>query len=246
MAGFHSRTVPSPPALASSLPSGLNATPCTPQQAPEPVSGAPTGLAGGRVPQPHRAVAAGAGQQLAVGAERHPVHAASGPVPVWQGAPTGWPVAGSHSRTVPSPPALASSLPSGLNATPDTPPGRWPVEGRADGLAGGRVPQPHRAVAAGAGQQLAVGAERHPVTPHRALAWRGAPTGRPVAGFHSRTVPSPPALASSLPSGLNATPYTPLPGAGVEGRADGPAGGRVPQPHRAVAVGAGQQLAVWG
>ena len=37
------------------------------------------------------------------------------------------------------------------------------VEGRADGAAGGRVPQPHRAVAAGAGQQLAVGAERHPV-----------------------------------------------------------------------------------
>jgi hypothetical protein len=30
-----------------------------------------------------------------------------------------------------------------------------------------------------------------------------------VAGFHSRTVPSPPALASSLPSGLNATPNTP-------------------------------------
>ena len=29
----------------------------------------------------------------------------------------GWPVAGFHSRTVPSPPALASSLPSGLNAT---------------------------------------------------------------------------------------------------------------------------------
>ena len=37
----------------------------------------------------------------------------------------------------------------------------------------------------------------------------GAPTGRPVAGFHSRTVPSPSELASSVPSGLNATPYTP-------------------------------------
>ena len=37
----------------------------------------------------------------------------------------------------------------------------------------------------------------------------GAPTGRPVAGFHSRTLSSPPVLASSLPSGLNATPYTP-------------------------------------
>src|SRR5215475_11557981 len=37
-----------------------------------------------------------------------------------------------------------------------------------------------------------------------------APTGRPVAGFHSRMVPSPPALASSLPSRLNATPYGPI------------------------------------
>ena len=44
VAGFHSRTVPSPPALASSLPSGLNATAITPPSGPEPVrSGAPTG-----------------------------------------------------------------------------------------------------------------------------------------------------------------------------------------------------------
>ena len=32
-----------------------------------------------------------------------------------------------------------------------------------------------------------------------------------VAGFHSRTVPSASALASSSPSGLNATPFTPYP-----------------------------------
>ena len=31
---------------------------------------------------------------------------------------------------------------------------------------------------------------------------------RPVAEFHSRTMPSAPAVASSLPSGLNATPNT--------------------------------------
>ena len=54
--------------------------------------------------------------------------------------PTGWPVAGSHSRTVPSVSALASSLPSGLNATPFTQrtgagdgtegaPTGWPVAG---------------------------------------------------------------------------------------------------------------------
>src|SRR6516225_6878704 len=41
------------------------------------------------------------------------------------------------------------------------------------------------------------------------LVWRVLPTGRPVAGFHSRTVLSPPALARSSPSGLNATPNTP-------------------------------------
>ena len=50
-----------------------------------------------------------------------------------------WPVAGSHNRTVPSASALASSLPSGLNATPSTPPplglaarivrSAWPVAG---------------------------------------------------------------------------------------------------------------------
>jgi hypothetical protein len=35
------------------------------------------------------------------------------------------------------------------------------------------------------------------------------PAGGPAAGFHSRTVPSSPPVASSVPSGLNATPYTP-------------------------------------
>src|SRR5690242_12161131 len=34
------------------------------------------------------------------------------------------------------------------------------------------------------------------------------PAGGAVAGFHNRTVPSSPPLASSVPSGLNATPYT--------------------------------------
>ena len=50
---------------------------------------------------------------------------------------TAWPVAGSHNRTMPSPSALASSLPSGLNATPFTRPEvsarmvrtAWPVAG---------------------------------------------------------------------------------------------------------------------
>ena len=66
------------------------------------------------------AVAAGAGEQLAVGAEGHRGHAGRGLWcrEGWRAA--GWPVAGSHNRTVPSPLALASSLPSGLKATADT------------------------------------------------------------------------------------------------------------------------------
>ena len=55
------------------------------------------------------------------------------------GALAGWPVAGCHIRTVPSVSALASSVPSGLNATSGTPyrkllvawrvAVRWPVAG---------------------------------------------------------------------------------------------------------------------
>ena len=157
-------------------------------------------------------------------------------------------MAGSHSRTVPSPLLTGQELAVGaerhraITADEAVRTG-W----AADGAAGGRVPQPRRAVAAGGGQQLAVGAERHRVHAAPGLAWRIVPTGRPVAGFHSRTVPSAPAVASSLPSGLNATARTPY-RAVVRPLAwrvaDGAAGGRVPQPHRAVAVGAGQQLAV--
>src|SRR5204863_318720 len=80
------------------------------------------GLPGGRVPQPHPAVPVGAGQQPAVRAERHPPHAVIGAGTDGRGGPTGCPVAGSHSCTLPSESALASSLPSGLNATPVTPP----------------------------------------------------------------------------------------------------------------------------
>ena len=345
VAGSHNRTVPSASALASSLPSGLNATPYTPPLGPVSAWIVRDGLAGGRVPQPHRAVGVGAGQQLAVRAERHPDHAAAGagvgldgadglaggripqphravavgagqqlavraerhpghgaplgPVSAWM-VRTGWPVAGSHNRTVPSSSALASSLPSGLNATPATRAvwagvGReglrtgWPVAGShnrtvpspsalasslpsglnatpytacaglgvgldgADGLAGGRVPQPHRAVDVGAGQQLAVRAERHPGRAAlygpalgRLSAWI-VRTGWPVAESHNRTVPSASTLASSFPSRAERHPghvhAAVESGVGLDS-ADGLAGGRVPQPHRAVAVGAGQQLAV--
>ena len=72
------------------------------------------GLAGVGVPQPHRAVVAGAGQPVPVGAERHTVHRAG---VAGEGRPRGWPVSASHSRTVPSSLAVASRCPSGLNAT---------------------------------------------------------------------------------------------------------------------------------
>ena len=102
----------------------------------------------------------------------------------------GWPVPGFQSRTVPSLSALASILPSGLNATAITPRrGPWRREGSTDGLAGARVPEPHRAVAVGAGQHLAIRAERHPghVTARARISWEGT-VGWPVPGFHSRTV----------------------------------------------------------
>ena len=71
------------------------------------------------------------------------------------------------------------------------------------------MPQPNGTVDAGAGQQLTVGANATATTPVWVPAWMGAPAGWPVAGFHSRTLPSVSALASSLPSGLNAAPGTP-------------------------------------
>ena len=59
------------------------------------------------------------------GARRAERHTSPVGVPV-SGLPTGWPVSAFHSRTVPSPLAVASRCPSGLNATPFTAP-VWPV-----------------------------------------------------------------------------------------------------------------------
>ena len=66
----------------------------------------------------------------------------------------------SHSRTVASALALATCFPSGLNATLEHDAG---VAGErvAQTFTGIDVPQPHRAVQAGAGQAVPVGAERH-------------------------------------------------------------------------------------
>ena len=93
--------------------------------------------------------------------------------PVWpvSGSPTGVPVAGSHSRTVLSSLPVASRVrPSGSGRTP--PPVTapvWPVSGSPSGLAGGRVPQPHRAVVAAGGEQgAAVGQRPNATAGHRA------------------------------------------------------------------------------
>ena len=60
-----------------------------------------------------------------------------------------WPVAGSQIRTDPSRPAVASQVPSGAIATAHV----AVVAGEGGALpAGGRVPDPHRPVAAGGGE----------------------------------------------------------------------------------------------
>ena len=134
-----------------------------------------------------------------------------------------------------SPLPVASSRPSGLNATPVT---TAVVAGQgAQALAGGRVPQPRRLVAAGGGEQPPVRAERH--APDRGRSWPvRVRRHSPVAGSHSRAVLSSLAVASSRPSGLNATPRPAV----VAGQgAQALAGGRVPQPRRLVVAGGGEQ-----
>ena len=103
----------------------------------------PDDPAAGCIPHQHGAVNVG-DRQLTVGTERHPEHAAA----AGNGEPTSRPVAGSHSRTVPSACALASSLPSGLNATAFAPPvraePRWSIERRRPGQAPGPTTAPSR------------------------------------------------------------------------------------------------------
>src|SRR5262249_43311340 len=140
-----------------------------------------------------------------------------GLVTAGRGEPTGCLVAGFHSRTVPSsPPALASSLPSGLNATdviaPACPVRGLPIWRWVAGFHSRTAPSPP-AVAGRLPSGLTASA---PAPPPTVTARRGAPAACLVAGFHSRTYPSSPAVASSLPSGLNAT--APTPSCGSAGR----------------------------
>ena len=185
------------------MPSGLNATLNT--ASVWPVSGCADGLAGGRVPQPHRLVVAAGDDAVAVGAERHAVHRAG--VAGQRLRRSGWPVSASHSRTVLSSLPETMRLPSGLNATLVTA-SVWPVSGWPIGLAGGGVPHPHRLVVAAGDDALAVGAERHAghragVAGQRLRRWVGR-WPRPTAAPCCRQLPE----TMRVPSGLNATLVT--------------------------------------
>ena len=128
------------------------------------------GLAGGRVPQPHRVVlrTAAGDDAVPVGAKRHTRHGAR---VAGQRRAEGWPVSASHTRTVLSRLPETMRLPSGLNATLVTTL-VWPVSGWPTGWPVCRVPHPHRVVGTAGDDALAVGAERHTV--HRARCGRSA------------------------------------------------------------------------
>ena len=237
VATSHNRTVPSSLPLARVLPSGLNATE-TDDAAGVAGERAADLAAGGHVPQPHRAVVAAAGQGLAVRAERHRADRTG---VAGEGCAIWWPVATSHSRTVPSSLPLARVLPSGLNATEQTA-SVWPVSGLPIGWP---VATSHNRTVPSSLPLARVLPSGLNATETTLPVWpvSGLPIWRPVATSHSRTVPSALPLARVLPSGLNATELT-APVWPVRGCADLAAGGHVPQPHRAIDAAAGQGLAV--
>jgi hypothetical protein len=129
------------------------------------------------------------------------------------GSPTGWPLVGSHSRTVLSLPAASRVRPSGSwpNATAVTAPvwslsGRilrhrrhqdrrshadWPVAGSHSRTVASELPVASRVRPSGSWPNAtALTARVWPVS--------GSPNGWPVAGFHSRTVSSELTVASRV------------------------------------------------
>ena len=112
MSASHNRTVLSSLAEASRCPSGLNAT-LSPRRCGR--SAGPDRLAGVGVPQPHRVSALALASRCPSGLNATLFTSSVCPV---RGAPIGWPVSASHSRTVWSSSAVAIRRPSGLNATP--------------------------------------------------------------------------------------------------------------------------------
>ena len=178
-AGSHSRTVPSSPPVAST------GRPATCPQQPQytgpvwPVSGGPRAAARRRGPtaapcRRRRRWPAPGGPPPAPSSPRTPGRcgrSAAGP-----GALR---AAGSHSRTVPSSPPVAST---GRPATCPQQPHRtgpvWPVSGGPRGAGCGGVPQPHRAVVAAGGQHRAA-CHLPPAAPRTGPAWpvSGGPDG---------------------------------------------------------------------
>ena len=197
VSAFHNRTVSSQLAEASRCPSGLNATPTHALVCP--VSGVPRGWPVSASHNRTVCVAAGGGQPVPVGAERHTGTA---------GVPGQRCADGLAGVGVPQPHRVVAAgggqpVPVGAERHTGTP-GRCGRSAVPRLLAGVGVPQPDRVVAAGGGQPVPVGAERH--TDHRAVCpVSGAPICWPVSASHNRIVLSPPAETSRCPSGLNAT-----------------------------------------
>ena len=144
-----------------------------------------------------------------------------------------WPVAASHTFTVLVQLPLTRRLPSGLNATLQTPAG-VPLEGE-DFLAGRRVPHLQRLVPAAGDDPFAVGAERHAVDlaccaleRERLLAASPRPTPSPCLSMTAADDP--------LAVGAEGHAVTPA-GVPLE-REHFLAGGRVPHLHRLVLAAA--------
>ena len=143
----------------------------------------------------------------------------------------GWSVAASQSRAVLSSLPVRTVLPSGLNATARTL-SRCRM-GSPERVA--RSPRPRACAVLSlppVRSGLAVGAEAPRTQTPVARCCSGRPMGWPVAASQSRAVPSPLAVRSGLPSGLNATDADRA--LMHEGLADGPMGGGVPEPCRLV------------
>ena len=229
VAGSQIRTVPSPLAVASQLPSGAIATAHTVSVWPVrvwrwvPVAGSQIRT----VPSP-----AAGGQPGAVRGDRHRTHAVG-----VAGEGVAWvPVAGSQIRTVPSQLAVASQVPSGAIATACTLP-VWPVRvWRWVPVAGSQIRTvPSSLPVASQVPSGAIATARTlPVWPVRVWRWV------PVAGSQIRTVPSSLPVASQVPSGAIATARH-VAGVAGEGVAFG-AGDRIPDPHRAVPLPVASQV----
>src|SRR5262245_62345327 len=111
----------------------------------------------------------------------------------------GWRVTAFHSRTVPPEPTVASSLPSGLNATSDT---RWAWEPVGRGaLWRGTGPHSRTVPLLPTATGMPLGLNDTPIS--LPWVWRGAPEDWRVAGVQSRPVARPASAGGSLPAGLN-------------------------------------------